>query len=352
MIKKASRLNTLNRNKYRNADAGNVTIPDVPDRPTNVVAVDVGTNRPFNNGAATVSFTPAATGGAATTFTVTSNPGSYTGTGSSSPVTVTGLQSGTAYTYTVVASNSTGSSTSSIASQATTATTVPSTPTIGVASFNSGQPYASTATVLVSYTVSSSSGGKTITSYKATSSSSAAGSGTANPLSVSDVTGSSQTYTVTATNVNGSSVASSASNAIIPATVPQAPTIGTVTSPDATHISVPYTPGNTGGNSITGYAITPTPAISLTLTSAATANPLTYSASFAANQGYTFTLAAVNAQGTSIASTGSNSVTPYVVVTPPPPPPAPPVPAGDVSESPPDPPLVVPVPPVAPPGPP
>jgi len=84
--------------------AGTV-IPDVPDTPTSVSATDGGTSRAFNNGAATVAFTPAVTGGAPSTYTATSSPGSFTQSGSSSPLTVTGLTGGTAYTYTVTAAN-------------------------------------------------------------------------------------------------------------------------------------------------------------------------------------------------------------------------------------------------------
>ena len=58
---------------------------------------------------ATVTFTaPASTGGAsiiASGYTVTASPGGATATGSSSPITVTGLTNGVAYTFTVTATN-------------------------------------------------------------------------------------------------------------------------------------------------------------------------------------------------------------------------------------------------------
>jgi trimeric autotransporter adhesin len=64
-------------------------------------------------GSLVVSFTPANSGPAATSFTVTSSPGGITASGASSPITVTGLNPGTSYSFTVVASNAVGSSAAS-----------------------------------------------------------------------------------------------------------------------------------------------------------------------------------------------------------------------------------------------
>ncbi|MDP9838671.1 hypothetical protein J2T09_003443 [Neorhizobium huautlense] len=74
------------------------------------------------DGGATVSFTaPSANGGAAITgYTFTASPGGATATGAASPITVTGLTNGTAYTFTVVATNSVGSSAASAASNSVT----------------------------------------------------------------------------------------------------------------------------------------------------------------------------------------------------------------------------------------
>ena len=85
--------------------------PTIPSAPLNIVAV-------AGDAQAVVSFdAPASDGGAAiTSYTVTSSPGSLTATGASSPLTVTGLTGGTAYTFTVVATNSVGDSAASSAS--------------------------------------------------------------------------------------------------------------------------------------------------------------------------------------------------------------------------------------------
>ena len=58
--------------------------------------------------------------------------------------------------------------------------------------------------------------------------------GSSSPLIVTGLTnGDSYTFTVTATNGAGTGPASSPSNAVVPATVPGAPTIGTATAGNA-----------------------------------------------------------------------------------------------------------------------
>lgn len=80
------------------------TWPATPGAPTSVSAT-------AGNAQATVSFTaPTDTGYPAgiTGYRVTASPGGLTATGSSSPITITGLTNGTAYTFTVSAQNSNG----------------------------------------------------------------------------------------------------------------------------------------------------------------------------------------------------------------------------------------------------
>jgi hypothetical protein len=83
------------------------------------------------DGRATVTFAaPASTGsGPITGYIVTTNPGGKTGTGTASPISVTGLINGTAYTFTVKATNAAGTGPASAASNSVT-------PKAAVANFN------------------------------------------------------------------------------------------------------------------------------------------------------------------------------------------------------------------------
>lgn len=185
---------------------------NVPTAPTIGTATNVGTGRAYNNGAATVTFTPTYSGGLPVTYTATSSPGGFTASGSASPLTVTGLQSGVAYTFTVTATNSLGTSAASAASNSITATTVPQAPTIGTATDGG-----TGTTVSVAFTPGA-TGGSAITTYTATSSpGSITGTGASSPITVSGLTtGTAYTFTVTATNANGTSTASAASNSVTP----------------------------------------------------------------------------------------------------------------------------------------
>ncbi|MEY3412763.1 MAG: hypothetical protein RIQ70_1452, partial [Bacteroidota bacterium] len=106
-------LQTYNGSTWTNLIGGTASAT-VPDAPISPVAT-------AGNAQARVAFSvPASNGGSAITgYTVTSSPGGFTATGASSPLVVTGLTNGTAYTFTVVATNALGNSSSAVAAAVT-----------------------------------------------------------------------------------------------------------------------------------------------------------------------------------------------------------------------------------------
>jgi len=162
-----------------------------------------------------VVFTPGYNGGAPVIYTATSTPGNYIFTGTQSPIAATGMVLGTAYTFTVYATNVYGDSPLSTASNSLVYASVPLTPTVGTATI------ASPTSVTVTYTAPSGNGGEPITSYTAistpggvTGTVSRAGSGT---ITVSGLTsGTTYTFNVYATNALGNGPQSAASNSVTP----------------------------------------------------------------------------------------------------------------------------------------
>ena len=177
-------------------------------------------------------------------------------------------------------------------------------PTIGTATAGNAQ-------ATVTYTAPGNNGGATIIDYTITSSPGSI-STTTTSTTTAVVTGLSNgtayTFTVTARNSVGSSASSSASNSVTPATISDAPTIGTATAGNA-QATVTYTaPGNNGGATIIDYTITSSPgSISTTTTSTTTAVVTGLSNGTA----YTFTVTARNSVGSSASSSATSpAVTP------------------------------------------
>ena len=181
----------------------------VPGPPTSVTAsagnasVSVAFVAPTNNG-----------GSAITGYTVTSSPGGITATGTTSPINVTGLTNGTAYTFRVIATNAIGNSVASAASTAVTPVapnTVPGPPTAVVAT-------AGNASVSVAFVAPTNNGGSAITGYTVTSSpGGVTATGATSPINVTGLTnGTAYTFTVIATNAIGNSSPSTASSAVTP----------------------------------------------------------------------------------------------------------------------------------------
>lgn len=119
-------------------------------------------------------------------------------------------------------------------------------------------------------------------------------------------------YTVYGNAQNGSGTSTNTANAspVTPTTLPAAPTIGTATA-GKDSATLTFTAGNTGGKAISNYKYSTDGTTYTAFSPAQTTSPLTISG-LTNGTAVTFRIKAVNANGDSIASSDSNSVTPVV----------------------------------------
>jgi uncharacterized protein (TIGR02145 family) len=270
----------------------------VPQAPTALVATaalgqsaSIAFTAPTNNGGSPI-----------TGYTVTSTPGGITASGTTSPIVVSGLTNGTAYTFTIVATNAQGNSVASAASNSLTPqASAPAAPTIGTATITA-------TTASVAFTAPANNGGATITSYTVTSTPSGiTASGTTSPIAVPGLnTGVAYTFTVTATNSAGTSIASTASNTVTATSAPSAPAAVAASALSGSSASVSFATPSANGSPITGYTITPSPATS-PATFTGTSSPITVTG-LTTGTAYTFSVTATNAVGTS--TPGTTTFTP------------------------------------------
>lgn len=261
----------------------------VPGAPT------IGTATAGDTQASVTFSAPASTGGASITgYTVTASPGGFTATGASSPLTVTGLTNGAAYTFTVTATNSAGTGGASAASNSVTPKAAQTITFANPGAQNFGTTPTLTATSTSSLTVSftsSTTGVCTITS-----------GGALTFLTTG-------TCTINADQAGNSSflAATQVSRSFtVNAVVPGAPTVGTA-SPGDTQATVTFAaPAFNGGSTITGYTVTSNPG---GITATGAASPITVTG-LTNGVAYTFTVTATNIAGTGSASAASNSATP------------------------------------------
>jgi hypothetical protein len=296
-----------------------VTPSTVPSAPTAVTAV-VGDTQ------ATISFTaPTDNGGAAlTSYTVTSSPGDFTCT-VNAPTTsciVSGLSNGTAYTFTVKATNANGDSLASTASSSITPAKAPDAPTNVLV-------VAGTEKITVSWTAPASNGSP-ITSYtvQAYDSSGTAVAGATCvatapavtcDVSANLVAGNQYTFKVTATSTAGTSLASDASAGIAVNAAPSPPINVTAIAGNVSATVSWDAPINTNGSAITGYTVT-----AYTLGNVASGTCITDSATTTCSISgltngveYIFRAVATNNLGTSAESVASAPATPSTVPNPP-----------------------------------
>ncbi len=271
------------------SSASNAVIPSgTPGAPTSVTA-SAGV------GEALVSWTaPASDGGSViTSYTVTSSPGGLScSTTGATLCTLQGLTNGTAYSFSVVASNVNGVSPSSGSSSPVTPTGPPGPPTSVTASAGNAQ-------AVVSWSAPTSNGGSTITGYTVTSSPGAFTCTTtgATSCTVTGLTnGTSYTFEVTATTSMSTSPPSSASLAIYPGVVPDAPnSVVAAVNENQSSLVTWSAPTSNGGAPITGYTVTSSPGGFTCTTTGATSCTVT---GLTNGVIYEFTVVAVNDVGT------------------------------------------------------
>jgi uncharacterized repeat protein (TIGR02543 family) len=273
------------------------------------------------DGGATITVAAAATGGAPSSYVVTASPGGATCTVTAPATTcsISPLTNGTAYTFSVTASNSTGTS-AAAASGSVTPAGAPDAPTGLNAVRGNAQ-----ATVTFTPVTGSATGGPAISTYTITAydaNNNAVGtpcqaSSSATSCVVTGLTnGTPYTFKATANNGLFTSSASAASSAVIPATVPDAPTSVSASVTTAGAATVSFTaPLNNGGVALTGFTVTSSPG-GFTCTAAANATSCVISG-LTNGTAYTFTVIATNEIGNSVASSATTSVIPQTAASAP-----------------------------------
>ena len=278
-----------------------------PSAPTNIVAtfinttqIDVSYTAPFNGGSTITSYTAISTPGNITRTLTTSGSG---------VISVTGLNLGTAYTFTVYATNAIGNGPNSSSSNSVTVqTTVPNPPTVGT------PVVISSTQINVPFTAPTSNGGSAITSYTAISNPgnrsatlNQAGSGVISITGLSTAT--SYTFSMYATNAVGTSSFAISSAATTNPSIPDNPTNITASATSSTRATINFTaPTFNGGSAITSYTATSTPGnITGTFLGSGSGSIIVDGLTPATT--YSFTVRATNLVGNSINNLTSNSIT-------------------------------------------
>ena len=288
------------------ATSNTVTPAGAPFAPTGVTATRgdssavVSWTAPGSNGSAITGYVVKAYAGATLVSTTNVNA-------PSTSTTVTGLANGTAYTFTVAATNAAGTGPASAASNAVTPAGTPFAPSGVTATGGDSQAG-------VSWTAPSANG-SAITGYVVRTYAGATLVRTDNAGAVTSTTvpgltnGTSYTFTVAATNAIGTGAASAASNAVVPAGVPFAPTNVSAEPGNAAAV-VSWTAPGGNGSAVTGYTIRAY--VGATLAQTATVGaPATTATVTGLTNGTTYTVkvAATNSAGTGAESAASGAVT-------------------------------------------
>lgn len=283
------------------APSATVTLADVPAAPV-ITSVSGGDSQ------ATITITaPVSNGGSPITgFTVIASPGGASVSGSTTTAVVTGLNNGTAYTFTAVATNAAGTGAASAVSASVTPAAKPAAPTavsavaaVGSANLTWAAPF-NGGSAITGYTVLQSiSGGAYLQATATVSGTTALVTGLANAAQVQ--------FEIIATNALGAGPASAPSASITLPDLPGAP-FGVVAAAGNGQATISWSaPASTGGSAVTRYTVTATPGAANATTTGATTVTVPGLTNGAA---YTFTVTATNSVGTGAPSPASNPITP------------------------------------------
>jgi titin len=237
------------------------------------------------------------------------------GVSSATSATVTGLIRSSSYTFRVSAINSAGTSNASTYSSSVIPANAPAAPT--------APRIAGKTTTSISLTwTAPESGGSYIFDYKIEFNSGGTiwtifndgTSGTTTATVTGLTRGTTYTFRISAINGAGTSTASPASSSVITVTAPSAPSPPTITGKTFSSVSISWTAPDDGGRPITDYRIEYFttiygPSLAIFSDGVSTATSVTVTG-LIRGASYTFRVSAINAEGTSNASTYSSSVIP------------------------------------------
>jgi hypothetical protein len=272
--------------------------------PTNLVAT-------HGNHSASIAFTSGATGGGTiSNYKYSLNSGSFSAFSpaqTTSPVSITSLTNGTPYTVALKAVTQSGDGTSS-SNVSVTPSTVPNPPTNVQGTHGTTQvsltwsaPADNGGASITYYTANYSTDGVTYTPFGTTFSGT---SGTVTGLT----NGTAYTFKISAHNLDGDSALSTASSAITPSTVPDAPTAVSAVA-GINQATVSWTPGANGGAAITSYTVNySTDGTNYTAFGTTFSNSPGTVTGLSPSTEYTFKVFATNTNGNSSDSAASSSV--------------------------------------------
>lgn len=284
------------------------TIPGQPNNLTGIAentAVALSWNAPVSNGGSAItSYTATTTDGVGGTWRTPDGVPSTT-------LTAFGLVNGTAYTFTVFATNARGDSVSSAPSSSITPATVPNQPTFYI-------EIPGDSSVYLQWLPPSDNGGSAITTYLIKTFIAGTQQGltfdthsTNTSYIMSNlINGTEYTFTLIAVNIMGNGAESEQSPPFTPFTVPNGPTDVAAIPGDSSAQVTWKAPLFNGGSAITLYTVTTTDGAGGTWTTADGATITILASGLQNGTAYSFIVTATNQAGISSASVASAPVTP------------------------------------------